>query len=87
MLFHITHTHDHITCPLSASDPEVAFANYGSPLHGNEQVKILGSWISGPSHQVFTILETDDVAAITTLLRPWMSLGDVKVTPVDKFEI
>ena len=83
MLFHVTANHDHMTCPARAggrdSDEAVQALKW---IEGNDDVKVLGVWISGPLHRVFTLLEASDFDAVSALLREQMLIGKAEVLPV-----
>ena len=51
-------------------------------IEGNDDVKVLGVWISGPLHRVFTLLEANDFDAVSALLRDQMLIGKAEVLPV-----
>ena len=83
MLFHVTANHDHMTCPARAggrdSDEAVQALKW---IEGNDDVKVLGVYISGPLHRVFTLLEADDFDAVTALMRNQLLIGKAEVLPV-----
>ena len=89
MLFHVTAAHDHETCPGREGGPDSeAVINYQKWLEGNDEVKVLGVWRYNVSHTLFSVIEADDMQAITNLLRPQMHTGNVEVLPVmDSIEI
>ena len=51
-------------------------------IEGNDDVKVVGVWISGPFHRVFTLLEANDFDAVSALLRDQMLIGKAEVLPV-----
>ena len=83
MLFHVTAEHDHMTCPGReggiGSDEVKEFQKW---MEGNDEVKVLGVYISGPLHRVFTLLEASDFDAVTALLRDQLLIGKAEVLPV-----
>jgi hypothetical protein len=84
MLFHVTAEHDHMTCPGRAEGPgSDAVRDAQKWLEGNDSVKVLGQWAHQPSHKSFAIIESDDFAAVTALLRSQMIIGRTEVLPVN----
>ena len=83
MLFHITAKHDHETCPGKDSGPNgPAAVEFQRWMEGNDDVKVLGVYGYNVSHKIFGIVESEDMQAVTNLLRPQMFAGDVEVLPV-----
>ncbi len=83
MLFHVTANHDHMTCPARDGGRDSAEAVEALKwIEGNDDVKVLGVYISGPLHRVFTLLEADDFDAVTTLMRNQLLIGKAEVLPV-----
>ena len=83
MLFHVTANHDHMTCPARAGGRDSDEARQALKwIEGNDDVKVLGVWISGPLHRVFTLLEASDFDAVSALLRDQMLIGKAEVLPV-----
>ena len=84
MLFHVTAAHDHMTCPgREGGAGSDAVRDSNKWLEGNDEVKVLGQWSHQPSHKSFAIIESDDFAAVTALLRQPMLLGLTEVLPVN----
>ena len=83
MLFHVTAEHDHMTCPARAGGRDSDEVRQALKwIEGNDDVKVLGVWISGPLHRVFTLLEASDFDAVSALLRDQMLIGKAEVLPV-----
>ena len=83
MLFHVTANHDHMTCPARAGGRDSDEVRQALKwIEGNDDVKVLGVWISGPLHRVFTLLEASDFDAVSALLREQMLIGKAEVLPV-----
>ena len=83
MLFHVTAEHDHMTCPARAGGRDSDEVRQALKwIEGNDDVKVLGVWISGPLHRVFTLLEANDFDAVSALLRDQMLIGKAEVLPV-----
>jgi len=83
MPFHVTANHDHMTCPARAGGRDSDEARQALKwIEGNDDVKVLGVWISGPLHGVFTLLEASDFDAVSALLRDQMLIGKAEVLPV-----
>ena len=84
MLFHVTAAHDHMTCPgREGGAGSDAVRDAQKWLEGNDEVKVLGQWSHQPSHKSFAIIESDDFAAVTALLRQPMLMGITEVLPVN----
>ena len=84
MLFHVTAEHDHMTCPAKAGGRDSDEVRQALKwIEGNDDVKVLGVWISGPLHRVFTLLEASDFDAVSALLREQMLIGKTEVMPVN----
>ena len=84
MLFHVTTEHDHMTCPARDGGVESdAARQFQKWIEGNDEVKVLGVWGHQPSHMGFAIIEADDFAAVTALLRQPMLAGKTQVLPVN----
>ena len=45
-------------------------------------MKVLGVWIFGPLHRVFSLLEASDFDAVSALLREQMLIGKAEILPV-----
>ena len=83
MLFHVTAEHDHMTCPARAGGRDLDEVRQALKwIEGNDDVKVLEVWISGPLHRVFTLLEANDFDAVSALLRDQMLIGKAEVLPV-----
>ena len=83
MLFHVTAIHDHMTYPARAGGRDSDEVRQALKwIEGNDDVKVLGVWISGPLHRVFTLLEANDFDAVSALLRDQMLIGKAEVLPV-----
>ncbi|HJM27520.1 MAG: hypothetical protein QF596_03525 [Acidimicrobiales bacterium] len=82
MIFHVTHTHNELTCPIH--DPETLLNSFGKALESleNESVNIIGAWVDGPGHQLFFVIETDSADAIHNGLKPIIDRGTARIQPV-----
>ncbi len=84
MLFVVTHTHTAESCP--AGHPE-ALHQVASPEHAKESgVKVVGAYIAPAEHTQYFILESDELGAVVRFLRPLMSIGGHRITPVQTFQ-
>ncbi len=75
MLFHITHTHTHETCPYH--DPEGAKATFGQMMANIETsgVTAHGMYVDAPAHTFYMIIEADRAEQIEELLGPVFNVG------------
>ena len=82
MLFHVTHTHNELTCPIH--DPETLLNSFGKVLESleSEGVDVVGAWVDGPGHQLFFVIETDSSDAIHNGLNPIIDRGTARIQPV-----
>ena len=72
-----------MTCPAREGGRDSAEAVQALKwIEGNDEVKVLGVYISGPLHRVFTLLEASDFDAVSALLRDQMLIGKAEVLPV-----
>ena len=82
MLFHITHHHDETTCP--AHDEEAGNISFGAVLTSlQENVdEIIGAWVDPPGHDLFFVVEANEVSQIFAGLWPIIPAGTAKIQPV-----
>jgi hypothetical protein len=76
MLFHIEQSHDPADCP---------YGKGGSRSLFNEQadrVKLLGYWLSFPTHTTYLVVETDDATNLNEFLKPGAPTCISEITPV-----
>ncbi len=45
-------------------------------------MKVLSSWIAGPEHVMYFVLEADSYDSVVKYFEPIMRIGTAKVTPV-----
>ena len=55
MLFHVTHTHNELTCPIH--DDETLLGSFGQVLSSLKAngVDVLSAMVDGPGHQLFFV--------------------------------
>ena len=82
MLFHITHTHTEHTCPIN--DPEAMQTSFAAlfPSIVASSVNLIGAWADQLAHQIFYVIESDDVTAIQDAFRPITDAGTMRIQPV-----
>ncbi len=84
MLFVVTHTHTPESCPV---DNPTAVEKLAQKEHiANSGLKVLGSYISAPEHTLFFILEAEDYAQVIRYLRPMMTIGTPRISPVETLD-
>ncbi len=80
MLFVAIHEHTPESCPVDDPAPVHQLAD---AKHIKESgVKVLGSYIAPPEHQLFFILEADDYSRVVSYFRPLMKIGTPDIVPV-----
>lgn len=82
MLFHITHTHTEHTCPID--NPERMQSSFGAlfPSIAASSVTLVGAWVDQLAHQMFFVIESDDITAIQDAFRPITDAGAIRIQPV-----
>jgi hypothetical protein len=87
ILFHVTHTHTHETCPAGIQDRMDDFNGFLESLKSSTNVKVHGAFVVPLQHIFYFILEADDFGEVSRLLGPIMTLGSGEVTPVLTFDV
>ena len=83
MLFRVTTRHEYKNCPAREGGfQSELFQETHGWVNGNDDVKVWGAWVSPTSHTGFSILETDAMENLVSLLKEPMRNGDVEITPV-----
>ena len=83
MLFRVTTRHEYKNCPVREGGfQSELFQETHKWVNGNDNVKVWGAWVSPTSHTGFSILETDAMENLVSLLKEPMRNGDVEITPV-----
>lgn len=82
MLFHVTHTHTEATCPIH--DPEVRSRTFARVLPALETagVRVIGAWGDTLAHQLFFMLDADNIEAIQEGFDPITDQGTARIQPV-----
>jgi len=82
MLFHITHTHTEHTCPID--NPEGMQSSFGAlfPSIAASSVTLVGAWVDQLAHQMFFVIESDNITAIQDAFRPITDAGTIRIQPV-----
>ena len=81
MLFHATHRHTHETCSAHKPENRALFAKAIASAN-DIGVKIIGSYIDGPGHTLYLIIEADTTLQIAQFFDPILDLGDAEIKPV-----
>jgi hypothetical protein len=82
MLFHVTHTHNELTCPIH--DDETLLGSFGQVLSSLKAngVDVLSAMVDGPGHQLFFVIETESADAIHEGFKPIIDRGTARIQPV-----
>lgn len=82
MLFHITHSHNELTCPVN--DTSLFLNSFGAVVDSLEanNVTVIGAWIDGPGHQSFYVIDADSPDDIHNGLHPIIARGTAVIKPV-----
>ncbi|HIE83106.1 MAG TPA: hypothetical protein EYQ00_04330 [Dehalococcoidia bacterium] len=86
MLLHVTHKHSYKTCPLSDGDPANTLERLNQIMCGADGVRVIGTWMNGPAHEGYMVLDVDDFVDAHRLLAPMAALGEVITVPVTEFQ-
>ena len=89
MLFHITATHDNLSCGgvqarksgIDISTPEYQ-AEQTRWMEGNDKVKVVAAYMNQPSHRIFIVVEADTFDDLNTFTNRWKDSGSCDVQPV-----
>jgi hypothetical protein len=76
MLFHIEQSHAPADCPYGKGGSRSLFDENASG------VKVLGFWLSFPTHTTYLLVEADDAASLNALLKPGAAICLAEITPV-----
>ena len=76
MLFHIEQSHDPADCPYGKGGSRSLFNEEA------EGVKLLGYWLSFPTHTTYLVVETADAANLNDFLKPGAATCIAEITPV-----
>ncbi len=80
MLFVAIHEHSSESCP--ADDPAPIHQMANAKHIKDSGVKVLGSYIAPPEHELYFVLEADDYAQVVKYFRPLMKIGTPDIVPV-----
>jgi hypothetical protein len=76
MLFHIKQTHEPQDCPYGAGGSPALF-DRDAP-----DITLHGFWLAFPQHTVYFVVETSDISAIHSFLKPGVGRTMAEITPV-----
>jgi len=89
MLFHITATHDNLSCggvQARKSGIDISTAEYQAEqtrwMEGNDKVKVVAAYMNQPSHRIFVVVEADNYDDLNTFTNRWKDSGSCDVQPV-----
>jgi hypothetical protein len=82
MIFQVTHTHNHETCPGANPDKFTTFSQWWDAVKKNQNVKVLGGYVSPIDHVFHITLEADDFGAVTRAMGPLNSIGSGDISVV-----
>jgi hypothetical protein len=82
MLFQVTHTHNHETCPGVVKDIGDGMGEWWQALKGNSDVKVLGAYVSPTNHTFHITLEAADYGPVARALGALNAIGNGEVTPI-----
>ena len=82
MLFQVTHTHSHETCPGVFPEGLTKFSQWWDNLKKNPEVKVLGGYVAPIEHVFHITVEGDDYATVARAIGPLNSIGTGQITPV-----
>ena len=84
MNFVVTHTHTPEQCPSGNTEMMKVLREVCPSTEFAERcgVKVLSSWIAGPEHIIYFILEADSYGAVVKYIAPIVRIGTARVTPV-----
>ena len=85
MLLHVTHRHNYETCPLSDDDPATTVQLLTEIMSGADGVRVIGTWINGPAHEGYMVVEAENFVDVHRLLAPIAARGEVIMVPVIEF--
>jgi len=82
MLFHVTHTHNELTCPIH--DPDTLLGSFGQVLNSlaANGIEVVSAVVDGPGHQLFFVIDSDSADAIHEGLKPIIDRGTARIQPV-----
>ena len=82
MIFQVTHTHNHETCPGAHPDKFTTFSEWWAGVKNNSSVKVLGGYVSPMDHVFHITLEADDFTSVTRAMGPLNSIGSGHISNV-----
>lgn len=86
MLFMYIHTHSADRC--LADKPEQVSQMTSQIQEATKQagIKLLGTYVAAHEHTIYTIIETDDLAALEQALTPMTVWGNARLIPVTSMQ-
>lgn len=82
MLFQVTHTHPHETCPAQSPEQLKRLSEWWQALKSTPGVKVLGGYVSTMEHVFHITVEADDYPALSRALGPLNTIGTGRTSPV-----
>jgi len=82
MIFQVTHTHSHETCPGVHSDKLSTFGEWWDAVKKNPNIKVLGGYVSPMDHVFHVTVEADDFNVVTRAMGPLNSIGTGHISGV-----
>jgi hypothetical protein len=82
MIFQITHTHNHETCPGVHSDKLSTFSEWWDGVKKNPNLKVVGGYVAPMDHVFHITVEADDYTTVVRAMGPLNSIGTGHVTGV-----
>ena len=82
MLFHITHTHNHETCPAVHVDRRKTLDECWEALRTTPEIRVVEAYAAPLDHIFHITVEADDLAAVVKAMSPLNALGSAQTLPV-----
>lgn len=82
MLFHITHTHSHETCPAVHADRLQEVAAWFASVKASPDVSLVGAYAAPLDHVLHITVEAPDLGAVVRSMGVLNGLGTAQTTPV-----
>jgi hypothetical protein len=81
----VTHRHNYKTCPLSDDDPAITVELLSEIMSGTESVKVIGTWMNGPAHEGYMVVEAESFGDVHRLLAAIAARGEIITVAVTDF--
>lgn len=82
MLFQITHTHSHETCPAVHQSRLQDLNAWFESLKASPDVSLVGAYAAPLDHLLHITVEAPDLGAVVRALGPLNALGTAQTSPV-----